>query len=493
MTREFNIFTVALALAVANPGLSQSASVHPQTRSHDSTVKSLAQSAETLMQRKQYAQAAVQFQRLLRLDASYHEAYFFLGACYSQTGAFADAERSLRKYLALEPASSDGHATLGLLLARTGQTSEARQELSQALTLDPRQDVARVELARQDLIVQDYAHTVSLLQSWIPTHPAEYDALAVLVEAKIGKHEYSDVIPLISQLLSRRPRQHPQFYIMLGDSLKAMGETEKALETYEQGLEIFPNWSPLEQRYLSLLRSSGRLSSVINQRLQRLRAAPDDVAELLALGSLLAISDDQSQPPPAEMSARLLEHALQLAPESASAHFDYCRLQSRLNKFDVAVEECQKALRLAADEQMKIMIYSLLGQLQADLSHPGAAEAAFKSAAQLNRVASVHDLGAAYTYIDYLSQRSRDADAQALVDEALGWSPTSATLLMQRAQLLSREGKWQQAVDSAELALSHAGENQQVEHQAHVFLARTYFRLNQTDKAQLHQQWLSAR
>jgi tetratricopeptide (TPR) repeat protein len=191
------------------------------------------------------------------------------------------------------------------------------------------------------------------------------------------------------------------------------------------------------------------------------------------------------------VSATLLEHALQLAPENASAHYNYCRLQTRLRKFDLAITECQKVLTLQADDRLRIMTYSLLGQVHQELSHQDSAGAAFHSAAQLNRKTRVHDLGAASDYIEYFIQRSRDAEAQALVDEALGWAPTSAVLLMERAQLQARAGKLAEAVDTAELALLHVGDNTETERAAHVFLAKTYFRLNQGDKAQVHERWLT--
>jgi len=484
---------VVTALAV-DPQLSlaQSPPDQSRTKSHDTAVARLTQSAGILLKNGEYAKAAEQYQKILRLDPSYREAYFFLGACYSQTGAFAEADKYLKKYLVLEPHSADGHTTLGLLLARTGRTSEARKEVSQAFALDPSQDVARVELARLDLVVQDYGQAVNLLQSWISTHPSELDALAVLIEAKIGKRDYAEAITSINQLLSAAPRKHPQFYVMLGDCWKSLGETGKALDAYERGLEVFPSWSPLEEAYLSLLSASGRFYSAINERSQRLKAAPDDVDQLIALGSLLAATEEGTQPPAKEISASLLERALRLAPDNALAHYNYCRLQASLNNFDSARPECQKALTLPADDRLKIATYSQLGLLEVQLSHFDAAEAAFHIAVQLNRKTSVHDMAAFNYFINYLTLQSRDAEARALTDEALGWAPTFAALLLDRAKLLDREGRSQEAVESAELALAHVGDDKQAEFTAHAFLAKTYFKLNQPEKAQLHKQWLTA-
>jgi len=472
--------------------LAQSPPYQSRTRNRDSDVKRLAQSAAILLKNGEYAKAAMQYQDILRLDPSYREAYFFLGACYSQTSDFAKAEKSLRAYLALEPRSSDGHTTLGLVLARTGRTSEARRELNQAFTMDPTQDVARVELARLDLVVQDYAQAVNLLQSWIPSHPSEFDALAVLIEAKIGKRDYADAITSINRLISMAPRKHPQFYVMLGYCWKSLGETGKALDAYERGMEAFPSWTPLEESYLSLLSNSGQFYSVINERSQRLKAAPNDVDQLIALGSLLAATDEGTKPPSKEISASLLERALQLAPDNALAHYNYCRLQIFLMKYDLARAECQRALTLPADDRLKIAAYSELGVVEEQLSHYDAAESAFHSAVQLNHKVSVHDLDAYYDFINYLMNQSRDAEARMLIDEALGWAPASAPLLMERAEVLAREGQWQEAVESAELALAHVGDDKQTERAAHMFLARTYFKLKQPDKAQIHEQWFNA-
>jgi len=41
------------------------------------------------------------------------------------------------------------------------------------------------------------------------------------------------------------------------------------------------------------------------------------------------------------------------------------------------------------------------------------------------------------------------------------------------------------------LALAHSGEDRDIERTAHVFLAKTYFRMKQPNKARLHEQWLT--
>jgi type IV pilus assembly protein PilF len=97
---------------------------------------------EAYMIKKEYATAAEQLERAVRLVPDYVPAYALLGQAYEGLRKDADAKRSYRSALQyLGTSDRDFQAkielNLGKLLARTGERAEARKSLAEVVKLAP--------------------------------------------------------------------------------------------------------------------------------------------------------------------------------------------------------------------------------------------------------------------------------------------------------------------------------------------------------------------
>ena len=97
---------------------------------------------EAYMIKKEYAKAADQLERAVKLVPDYAPAYALLGQAYEGLRKNADAKRSYRS--ALQYGGNYGpdfqaqtHLSLGKLLARTGERAEARKSLVEVMKLAP--------------------------------------------------------------------------------------------------------------------------------------------------------------------------------------------------------------------------------------------------------------------------------------------------------------------------------------------------------------------
>jgi tetratricopeptide (TPR) repeat protein len=97
---------------------------------------------EAYMIKKEYAKAADQLERAVKLVPDYAPAYALLGQAYEGLRKDGDAKRSYRS--ALQYGGNYGpdfqaqtHLTLGKLLARTGERAEARKSLAEVVKLAP--------------------------------------------------------------------------------------------------------------------------------------------------------------------------------------------------------------------------------------------------------------------------------------------------------------------------------------------------------------------
>jgi tetratricopeptide (TPR) repeat protein len=97
---------------------------------------------EAYMIKKEYAKAADQLERAVRLVPDFAPAYALLGQAYEGLRRDGDAKRSYRS--ALQYGGDIGpefqaqtHLSLGKLLARTGERAEARKSLAEVMKLAP--------------------------------------------------------------------------------------------------------------------------------------------------------------------------------------------------------------------------------------------------------------------------------------------------------------------------------------------------------------------
>jgi hypothetical protein len=99
---------------------------------------------------------------------------------------------------------------------------------------------------------------------------------------------------------------------------------------------------------------------------------------------------------------------------------------------------------------------------------------------------------AALEYVRFHKVHGQAAQAEALLDEIVGWNPFAPEARVERARLLADSGRWEQVVTEGGFVLRQAAGNQRLVRVAHLLLARAYFRLNQPEKAQAHKQWLES-
>jgi tetratricopeptide (TPR) repeat protein len=397
-----------------------------------------------------------------------------------------EAVATLRRYLRLASGSAAGHAALGIALLDGAKTAEAKAELEIAVRLNPKQVDAVEALARVYLVEGKADKAVSLLQP-LAASGASDGILTLLADALIKAGQARAAGDMLERQLQANPQSTSQIYAMTGWAHLKAGDTTSAAEICERGMRIYPD-SGIEAVYLSL--PAPFLAERIGARIERLQNAPD-VAELVALGRVLVDADPAHKTRANEIAQRLLAHAIELAPGSASAHYNYGRALNP-SSMERALREWEKALALDPDGDLRMQILIKIGAAKLDLSDFDAAEQAFKSALEINRKLPRRNPEAMLEYVRLLQLRSRPEEAEVLLRETLSWNPLSPQVHLELAKLLAARGQWASVVEEGEFVLRNAGEDGELLRSAHLLLARGYYRLNQPEKARLHQSWIES-
>ncbi len=445
-------------------------------------------SADAAMQAGRFADAARGYEAWLKAHPRSEEVLLALGICYVQLGRSNEAVATLSRYVKLVPRSAAGHAALGVALLDGAKTVEAKAELETAVRLNPKQVDAVEALARIHLIEGRAEEAVSLLRPLVESGAEAAEETRVLLgDALIKSGQARDAGQMLDRQLQAKPASSSQTYAMTAFAHMKMGDIARAAEICERGMRVYPD-SEIEAVYLSL--PPPFLAKRIGARIKRLQETPD-AAELIAVARVLIDGDPARKTRANEIAQRLLAHAIELAPDNASAHYNYGRALSQ-GSTERALWEWEKAMALNPSNELRLQILMKVGSTKLDLSDFEAAERAFQAALEINRKLPRRKPLAMLEYVRFLRLRSRNAEAEALLQEVLSVNPLSPQAHLERAKLLVASGQWDKVIEEGEFVLRNAGEDEELLRSAHVLLARAYLRLNQPKKAQRHRTWIES-
>lgn len=447
--------------------------------------------ADAAMRQGRFDEAARRYEEWVAAHPDASEVLFALGVCYVQLGRPDEAISALERHVRLSPASASGHAALGVALLDGASTAEAARSLDRALALSPSLPNAIEARARIHLVEGEPARAVALLRG----HPASGgggqaqggELQALLAEALIRGGHPADAASLLEKALAADPNAPAQTYVMAGWAWIEAGDQARAADVCERGMRLHPD-SDIESVYLTL--PPPVLAQRTAARLAAIGPAPD-VRELIALGRVLTDVDPTRQTRAGELSLALLSQAVSLEPANPSARYNYGRA---LRRTDVAgaLAQWERALTLSPGDELRLQIHTQIARAKDAQSDRAAAEAAFEAAMAINRRLPRRVPEAALEYVRFRKVHGQAAQAEALLDEIVGWNPFAPDARVERARLLADGGRWEQVVTEGEFVLRQAAGNPRLVRVAHLLLARAYFRLNQPEKAQAHKQWLES-
>jgi tetratricopeptide (TPR) repeat protein len=466
-------FSVVLAFVVCLTAAAQA--TNPQLADADAAMKA-----------GRFADASRAYETWLKAHPDSDGVLLALGICYVQLGRRTEAVATLRRYVKHAPGSATGHAALGIALLDGLSTAEAKAELAAAIRINPKQADAAEALARIHLLEGKPGDAVSLLRP-LATSGASDDTRTLLANAMVKAGQAQAAGALLEREITSNPRSSAQIYAVAAWAYFKASDLDKTADLCERGMRIYPD-SEIEEVYLGL--PAPFLAQRIGARIKALQEAPD-AAELVAVGRVLLDADQARKTRANEIGQRMLSHAIQLAPDNASAHYHLGRALSQTN-LEQALAEWDKALASRPTDELRVQILTNIGAAKLDSSDPDAAERAFREALEVNRRLARRNPVAMLEYVRFLQLKSRTDEAEVLLDEVLSWNPLSPQAHLERAKLLAARKQWDKVAERAEFVLQNAGDDEDMLRTAHGLLARAYMLLKQPEKAEVHRSWIES-
>ena len=279
------------------------------------------------------------------------------------------------------------------------------------------------------------------------------DANLPAARAYIAQGNFAKAAESLDQALAANPDAGSEPYLTLIDCRLKLDQKEKALEAAERGVKRYPVSGPL----------------------------------LKAAGALILQESSSS-----ERAGELLERATKAMPQDPGAHYAYGLWALMNHREEIAIAAERRALALSPADDLKVQALTFIGLGEDALKRPQRAEAAFRDALAANRKLPNPNPGAVLEFAMFLTRRSRQGEAQKLLDEILKFAPGFGPAHLERAKYLFAQGDLESALAEAKIALDQAGSDPKSLRAAHAFLARTCFALGRMDEAEVHQSWIES-
>jgi len=344
-------------------------------------VQQLFEQAQKARSHGNLAEAEQKYQEVIRKAPQMANAYHNLGIVYFMQRKYPDAVSSLKKALKLKPSLPGAQVMLGLSYYELYDLDEACVALEAALKATPGDTNALLYLGKAQLQKREYRAAQRTFEKLSELKPKDPEVLydLSLTHMKL-------MLENVNRLGEAAPGSY-LFSLLLAQDAEARNDDESAIKNYREALALRGKGEVVGIHYAlgSAYAKAGKYDEAAAEFKKELEINPNNSLALWKLGELGLRSDPQSV-------RGYLERAVTLNPDLPQAALAYGRLLARMGETEKAVEQFQRVVRLAPEEDSVhyhlAKAYRLLGRVeQAQLETVRFQELAMKKSERLRDIA----------------------------------------------------------------------------------------------------------
>jgi tetratricopeptide (TPR) repeat protein len=323
------------------------------------------------------------------------QVHFSLGVLLGTEKQYKDAQLELEKADALQPGTFEILYNLGQDLLRGGDSAQAEPVLTRALRIQPDSPDALYLMAQALANQSRPLDALDLLVRARKLAPENVDILFLMAQISMSQNFFEDAIPVLEAGLEI-DQKRPALVAALGESYFMAGKTDKAIELFNQLVQI--EHSPRSYAFLGMsYRNLGRFDEAKRQFEHGLEQDPKSSLCLYNLGFIAERQGDNAA------AAKFFEQALAYSPDFADPMLELANLRIAEKKPQEAEALLRRFVRLSRDPAPG---YYKLAMAERSLHETDAANhdlAAFKTLSQQSGSGPMP-----YQHLfDYLDNRSK--------------------------------------------------------------------------------------
>lgn len=180
--------------------------------------------------------------RALDFDPGFADAYEALGVMLGRQNRYQEAITLMEKLTEVDPDSTMAHTNLSLFLMKTGKIEEAETHKSMATMKsfkkfgdEAKEKEASAQKAKAEL--EEWARREKMFREVLEIDPEDTLANYGLGSIAVEKGDWENARNFLESVLKADPK-YSVAYLALGRAYKGLGHSEKAKETFSEGIKV---------------------------------------------------------------------------------------------------------------------------------------------------------------------------------------------------------------------------------------------------------------
>ena len=337
--------------------------------------------------------------------ASDVQLHFTLGVLLASEKEYQTAQRELEKANLLKPETFEILYNLGQTYLRALEYGKAESTLKRALQLKPDSAETLYLLAQA---ANEQSRVVDALDLLVRAHklaPQNLDIVFLLARVSMSQNYFEDAIPLLESGLKVGPKR-ADLHAALGESYFMSGKTEKAIDEFQELIQLDP--SARSYAFLGLsYRHLGRFDEAKKYFQEGLKLDRHNVSCLFNMGFILERQGDHAA------AEAMFQQVLALNPDFGDALLELANLRTADKKLEQAAELLRRYVKVSRTPATG---YYKLAMVERSLHQMEAAQRDLSVFQTLSKDASAGPYPYQHLF-DYLDNRSAlDAKEQTQLD-----------------------------------------------------------------------------
>ncbi len=340
--------------------------------------------ATNLLALQRVDEAGVQFKKAVEFNPSSYDANHNLGEFYIQAGKINEAIPFLQRAQEVDPAAYNNGYDLALALDESDKLDDARRQLQKLISLRDSAELHSL-LGEVEEKARNYLPSAAQYEEAARMEPSERNILNWGAELLL----HQTFVPAIEVFKAGTQRfpESARLQSGLGIALYGADQMDDAARAFFRASEMNPS-DPLPMTFLGKTCDgvSPELVAQVRARLQTFISAGSQNADVTYYSAMcLWRTKDTESKPDLNLVETLLKHTLVLDPNYADAYFQLGSLDADQHKYEEAVEQYGRALKLNPDSANT---HYRLGQALARLGNQGRAQEEFSVFERLRKTES---------------------------------------------------------------------------------------------------------
>ena len=417
--------------------------------------------AEISLGQKNFSDCKNALDRVLARNATDFTALLLMGNLKLAMGDTAQAVATFERMAAMYDRAPQVDLQLAHAYLMNGDTGKAVPKLNHAIATDPNFSAAILLLAQINMRKGETLESISALKDLLKRQPQLPQAYLLLANAYLMQKDPEQAVSVCRQMEARFPKS-PEVLLVLGSVLERQNQPGEARRSFEQALELSPDFLPALEQIVDLDLANKQFAVAIDRVTNQIERHADAGEPWLLLAKVhmtkaesfvpAIASGSQAQPhsksslaeiPAAQEDVNKAESALlksiELNPDLRNAYFMLANLYVSCNKQVQALERLNSFLAKTND----VVARTQVGILQDRLKNFSAARDAYEKVLALDANSSIALNNLAYLYSEHFADLDK---AYQLAEKARRLRPNDPSTADTLGWILFKRGEYSRAL-----------------------------------------------